>query len=232
MPSPSEADQQAILALARRAVTEAVCHTGRLEHIPNTGIFAEKRGVFVTLHVAKRLHGCIGVIEAKEPLGEAVAHCAQSAALEDPRFNRMQPADLPTLEIEVSLLSPLEPIQPDEVEIGKHGLLIEQGFHRGLLLPQVAVEQTVKIQSLCASVQIWHNQCGRPPECQIGYTLFDLRHRPTKPRFSLGLKGLLAGRLYLTRERSGSRGDPKRTPTPVGGSIATHGPNRPKTRSL
>jgi len=140
MPSPSEADQQAILALARRAVTEAVCHTGRLEHIPNTGIFAEKRGVFVTLHVAKRLHGCIGVIEAKEPLGEAVAHCAQSAALEDPRFNRMQPADLPTLEIEVSLLSPLEPIQPDEVEIGKHGLLIEQGFHRGLLLPQVAVE--------------------------------------------------------------------------------------------
>ena len=140
MPSLSEAEQKAILELARRAVVEAVCHNRRLEQIPNHGVFAAKSGVFVTLHVAKRLHGCIGVIEAKEPLGEAVAHCAISAALQDPRFSRMQPADLATLEIEVSLLSSLEPIRAEEIEIGKHGLLVEQGFHRGLLLPQVAVE--------------------------------------------------------------------------------------------
>ena len=143
MPSLSEAEQKAILELARRAVTEAVCHNRRIEQIPNHGVFAVKSGVFVTLHVDKRLHGCIGVIEAKDPLGDAVAHCAISAALQDPRFGRMQPADLATLEIEVSLLSPLEPIRPDEIEIGKHGLLIEQGFHRGLLLPQVAVEHNL-----------------------------------------------------------------------------------------
>src|SRR5215475_7174140 len=140
MLSLSEADQKAILELARQAVVEAVCHNRRLGQIPTEGVFATKRGVFVTLHVQKRLHGCIGMIDAKEPLGENIAHCGLSAALEDPRFARMQPADLATLEIEVSLLSSLEPIRPDEVEIGKHGLLIEHRFHRGLLLPQVAVE--------------------------------------------------------------------------------------------
>jgi len=140
MPSLSEADQKAILGLARQAVTEAVCQNRKLQQVPNSGIFATKCGLFVTLHVAKRLHGCIGVIEGKEALGENVAHCAMSAALEDPRFSRMQLSDLATLEIEVSLLSPLEPIRPDDVEIGKHGLLMEFGFHRGLLLPQVATE--------------------------------------------------------------------------------------------
>jgi uncharacterized protein len=140
MPSLSEADRKAILALARQAVVAAVCHNRRIEPIPTAGIFAERSGVFVTLHVAKRLQGCIGVIEARDPLGESVAHCAISAALEDPRFRCMQPADLGTLEIEVSLLSALQPMGSEAIEIGKHGLLIEQGFHRGLLLPQVAVE--------------------------------------------------------------------------------------------
>lgn len=140
MPSLSEAEQKAILELARQVVVEAVCRNRRLEKIPAAGIFEEKRGLFVTLHVAKRLHGCIGVVEAQDSVGENVAHCAMSAALQDPRFRRMQPADLASLEIEVSLLSPLEPIRPEDVAIGKHGLLIEQGFHRGLLLPQVATE--------------------------------------------------------------------------------------------
>ena len=140
MPSLFEADQKAILELARQAVVEAVCRNRCLGQIPINGIFATKRGAFVTLHVDKRLRGCIGVIEAKEPLGENVAHCAMSAALQDPRFRRMQPADLATLEIEVSLLSPVEAIRPEEIEIGKHGLLIEHGSQRGLLLPQVAVE--------------------------------------------------------------------------------------------
>ena len=140
MQSLSEVEQKAILDLARRAVVEAVCRKHRLENIPKTEVLATKRGVFVTLHVARRLHGCIGVIEAKGPLGEAIVHCAASAALQDPRFSQMQMADLATLEIEVSLLSPLQPIRPDEIVIGKHGLLIEHGLCRGLLLPQVAVE--------------------------------------------------------------------------------------------
>lgn len=136
----SEADRKAILELARQAVEEAVCRNRLLDRIPKTGVFERRCGVFVTLHVCKRLRGCIGVIEAKEPLGYSVARCAVGAALEDPRFTRMRSEELAGLEIEVSLLSPLERIQPQNIEIGKHGLLIEQGFYRGLLLPQVATE--------------------------------------------------------------------------------------------
>ena len=136
----SETERKAILDLARQAVKEAVCQNRLLQEIPKTEVFERRCGVFVTLYVAKRLRGCIGVIEAKEPLGGSIVRCAASAALDDPRFSRMQPEDINNLDVEVSLLSPLEPIQPEKVEIGKHGLLVEQGFHRGLLLPQVAVE--------------------------------------------------------------------------------------------
>jgi AmmeMemoRadiSam system protein A len=136
----SEADRKAILELARQAVEEAVCRRRLLEQFSRTGVFEQQRGVFVTLHVAKRLRGCIGVIEATEPLGDSIVRCATSAALEDPRFSPMRPEELRDLEIEVSLLSPLQPIRPEEIVIGEHGLLVEQGFRRGLLLPQVATE--------------------------------------------------------------------------------------------
>ena len=140
MPCLSETDRNEIQELARQAVEEAVCRGRVLERIPKTEVFERKCGVFVTLHAGKRLRGCIGVIDAKEPLGYSLARCAASAALEDPRFTRVRPEEMGELKIEVSLLSPLERIRPEEIEIGKHGLLVEQGFHRGLLLPQVATE--------------------------------------------------------------------------------------------
>jgi AmmeMemoRadiSam system protein A len=140
MPCLSESDAKAILDLARQAVVEAVCRDRLPGIIPKTGIFAQQCGVFVTLHVAKQLRGCIGVIETQDPLGESIVRCAGSAALMDPRFGAVQPDEIGNLEIEVSLLSPVQSIKPEEVEIGKHGLVVEQGFRRGLLLPQVAVE--------------------------------------------------------------------------------------------
>jgi len=87
-----------------------------------------------------KLRGCIGVIEGNAALGQTLARCAADAALHDPRFSRLRPEEMDALEIEVSLLSLLEPIRPEEVEIGKHGLLVERGPRKGLLLPQVAVE--------------------------------------------------------------------------------------------
>ncbi|HTZ48205.1 MAG TPA: AmmeMemoRadiSam system protein A [Verrucomicrobiae bacterium] len=136
----SETDRKSILELARQAVEEAVRHGRLLMEIPCAGIFNERCGVFVTLTVGGKLRGCIGVIEGKAVLGESIVQCATESALEDPRFSPMQPEELPRLEIEVSLLSPLERIKAEQVEIGKHGLLVEQGYRRGLLLPQVAVE--------------------------------------------------------------------------------------------
>jgi AmmeMemoRadiSam system protein A len=140
MPFLSETDRRSLLELARHAVVEAVCLQKPAGTIPRRGIFAETRGVFVTLHARGRLRGCIGVVEPVEPLGQAIARCAASAALHDPRFSPIRADEIPSLQIELSLLSPPEPIRPEDVEIGKHGLLILKGGNRGLLLPQVAVE--------------------------------------------------------------------------------------------
>ena len=140
MPSLSEPDRSALLRLARRSVEEAVYQDCLLKDIPSEGIFSERCGVFVTLHTHGRLRGCIGVVEPLETLGESLARSAASAALQDPRFPPVRADELPDLAIEVSLLTPPEPIQPDEIEVGRHGLLISRGSHRGLLLPQVACE--------------------------------------------------------------------------------------------
>jgi AmmeMemoRadiSam system protein A len=140
MLSLSEAQRRDLLQLARLAVTEAVRNDRLPEKIRLEGIYAERCGVFVTLHVYSKLRGCIGVVEPDEPLGEAIVRCATSAAKSDPRFPPMQPADLEGLQVEISLLSPPAGIAPEVVEIGRHGLLIILGERRGLLLPQVAVE--------------------------------------------------------------------------------------------
>jgi AmmeMemoRadiSam system protein A len=140
MPSLSENDRRSLLDLARRAIADAVSLQKTARGNPQSGVFVEKRGVFVTLHARGRLRGCIGVIEPVEPLAESIARCAAGAALHDPRFSPVRVEELPELRIEISLLSPLEPILPENIEIGKHGLLISQGSKRGLLLPQVAVE--------------------------------------------------------------------------------------------
>ena len=140
MPCPSETDQRALLELARKAISEAVLHRKIPDTIPREGIFSEQRGVFVTLHVRGRLQGCIGVTEPNESLGEAVIRCAVSAALEDPRFAPLKEPELQDTSIEISLLSPLEPILPEAIEIGRHGLLVVNHSNRGLLLPKVATE--------------------------------------------------------------------------------------------
>jgi AmmeMemoRadiSam system protein A len=174
MPFLSEADRRSLLELARRAIAEAVSLQKPAACIAHSGVFAEKRGVFVTLHARGRLRGCIGVIEAFEPLGESIARCAADAALHDPRFSPVRVEELRELQIELSLLSTPEPILPENIEPGTHGLLISQGAKRGLLLPQVAVqhklgreqflEETCRKASLIA--QAWQE-----PETQIlGFT--------------------------------------------------------------
>jgi AmmeMemoRadiSam system protein A len=140
MPSLSEADCQKLLRLARQAVVEAVTRAHLPDNIPHDGVFAGRQGVFVTLRSACRLRGCIGVIDADEPLGESIVRCATGAALQDPRFAPLRPEDLGGLQIEISLLSLPAPIAPAEIEIGRHGLLVSRGTQRGVLLPQVAVE--------------------------------------------------------------------------------------------
>src|SRR5215467_10897504 len=140
MPCLSEANQRALLDLARKAIRDAVRHHKLPDAIPSEGVFSERRGVFVTIHVRGRLQGCIGVTEPNETLAEAVVRCAVSAALEDPRFAPMKEPQLQDMSLEISLLSLLVPILPETIEIGRHGLLVVNHAQRGLLLPKVATE--------------------------------------------------------------------------------------------
>jgi AmmeMemoRadiSam system protein A len=141
MMSPlNEAEQLNLLRWARQALEEAVLH-GRLSEIPvPSGLASEPRGAFVTLHKGGRLRGCIGYVEAQKPLFTTVRECAVAAGLRDPRFEPVTAKELSTLRLEISVLSPLENIAPEQIEVGRHGLLISRGGQRGLLLPQVAVE--------------------------------------------------------------------------------------------
>jgi len=121
--------------------------------------------MFVTLHVTGKLRGCIGIIDAPTTLGENLVRCAADAALHDPRFAPLRPDEMEHLEIEVSLLSPIQPIRPDTVVIGKHGLLAERGMRRGLLLPQVATEHHLNREQFLAETcfkaglprEAWHD---------------------------------------------------------------------------
>jgi len=101
----------------------------------------EQRGAFVTLNKQGSLRGCIGYIEGYKPLYEAVAEMAEAAAFRDPRFMPLAQNELKDIEIEISVLTPLEKITDiNQIEVGKHGIYIKKGFYAGLLLPQVATE--------------------------------------------------------------------------------------------
>jgi|SRR5271156_25905 AmmeMemoRadiSam system protein A len=141
MSSLPSRDKQSLLELARRSLTLAV--QGResgqpLSSLPENEIRPQAAGAFVTLRHRGRLRGCIGQLSTNISLAQIVAHCAKSAALEDPRFDPVHPEELDEIEIELSVLSPPENVTVEQIEIGKHGLLVSRGWERGVLLPQVA----------------------------------------------------------------------------------------------
>lgn len=101
---------------------------------------SEPRGAFTTLYHKGELRGCVGYPTAVVPLFRTVIETARAAAFDDPRFIPVTLAEAPDLCISISVLSPVKPIRAEEVEVGRHGLLISEGLRRGLLLPQVPVE--------------------------------------------------------------------------------------------
>ena len=158
----TDAQQRALLATARDAVRASV--TGERPAGSHAQEFPEATGAFVTLKKHGELRGCIGTLECRGPLVEEVARVAASAALEDPRFSPVRPAELDDLDVEVSVLGPLEPIDPfdpDAIVIGRHGLVVEQGPRRGLLLPQVATEWKMDRETFLAHTCA---KAGLPPD--------------------------------------------------------------------
>ena len=104
-------------------------------------ILKESRGAFVTINKKGQLRGCIGHIEGRGPVYRTIEEMAEAAAFQDPRFNPVTERELPDLEVEISVLTPLKKITDvNEIEVGKHGIYIKKGWYSGLLLPQVATE--------------------------------------------------------------------------------------------
>jgi AmmeMemoRadiSam system protein A len=127
-----------------RASVETAVREKKMYLVGATGLprLEEDRGAFVTLKEHGELRGCIGYITPIKPLAETVRDVAAYAALEDPRFQRVTPAELPLLEYEISVMSPLRRVLDiKEIKVGKHGLIMKKDQIEGLLLPQVPVEE-------------------------------------------------------------------------------------------
>jgi hypothetical protein len=142
-------DGEYLVKLARRVIEEHLKGEKPQPPAKPAEKLREKAGVFVTLktYPKKDLRGCIGYPEPVMPLIEALMRAAVSAATNDPRFPPLQPEELEDTLVEVSVLTKPEAltVKPkdyvSQIEIGKHGLIVERGFNRGLLLPQVAVDE-------------------------------------------------------------------------------------------
>src|ERR1700722_9013810 len=116
-------DRRVLLEVARNSITlaangEPLPAELRSERLPHTENLGRPVGAFVSLHSRKRLRGCVGQVSAELPLIEVVAQCARAAALSDPRFKPVRPDELPGIEIEISVLSPLETVLPEQIESG------------------------------------------------------------------------------------------------------------------
>jgi AmmeMemoRadiSam system protein A len=136
----TDSQKHALLALARHAVSAQV--HGVPFNAADTVALPDASGVFVTLKRGGALRGCLGTLENRRGLAREIARCAADSASEDPRFPPVSREELGELTLEISVLGPLEPIEarPDRFVLGVHGLVVEHGASRGLLLPQVATE--------------------------------------------------------------------------------------------
>lgn len=142
-----------LLWLARESIRSAL-HKAALP-LPRvlTAALRDPGAAFVSLHIDNDLRGCVGTLLAEHSLHITVAQRARSAAFDDPRFSRLTEAELASVEIEISRLSPLVPARPQDVRVGVHGVCISAGERRGVFLPQVALrydwDRETLLRELC-----------------------------------------------------------------------------------
>ena len=138
-PEYSADERRLLLQLAHDAVAAAI-EKRELDLTAPSEHLAERRGAFTTLHEQGELRGCVGYVIPMYSLYRTIAETAVAAAFNDSRFMPVRADELSRLQVEISVLSPIQPIDPEEVEIGRHGLIITYANRRGLLLPQVPLE--------------------------------------------------------------------------------------------
>ncbi len=141
-PRLTKDEKNELLRLARAAIQRRIRGESRptVEH--KVGEPVKEWGAFVTLHKQGMLRGCIGSLEGRGDLKDTIVEMAESAAFQDPRFMPLNEDELPYTEIEISVLTPMEPVKDtSDIEVGRHGLMVKKGPFSGLLLPQVATER-------------------------------------------------------------------------------------------
>jgi AmmeMemoRadiSam system protein A len=139
----NDAEKSELLALARKSVEYVVQEKYAYEPPANaSATLNQERGAFTTLKKSGELRGCIGYTSAAKPLYITVRDTATLAAMRDPRVPPVTASELPKLEYEISVMSPLRRVTDvQQIKVGQHGLLMKNGDSEGLLLPQVPVEQ-------------------------------------------------------------------------------------------
>jgi AmmeMemoRadiSam system protein A len=135
----SSEERKLLLKLAHEAIVAALEHR-ELPLSPVPPHLAKRRGAFTTVYFRGDLRGCVGHIYPVDSLYRTIAETARSAAFEDFRFSPITLDEAAELKISISVLSSLRTVQPEQVEVGRHGLLVSLRQHRGLLLPQVPIE--------------------------------------------------------------------------------------------
>lgn len=160
-------EKKELLNLAREAIENYLEKGELLTYNPLNPKFLEPKGGFVTLKENGELRGCIGFIEPLFPLYQTIIQAAVYAATQDPRFAAVRKNELSKVEIEISILSPLESVKEvSEIKIGQHGLVIKQAGRSGLLLPQVATEfgwdRKTFLQEICRKAGLPENAWKKP----------------------------------------------------------------------
>ena len=170
----SSDDGLALVEIARRAISSVILDLRIPDFPPFPALLSEHQGAFVSLYSGGGLRGCVGQVENPGPLADVVARVAINAALHDSRFPPVRAEEVSALKIEISVLSAPERIQPEEIVVGRHGLLVARGACRGILLPQVAAEQRWSgrrlLEETCIKAGL-ARAAWRDPETQVfGFT--------------------------------------------------------------
>lgn len=134
-------EERLLFGIIRSAIAHGLQRNKGTVPVPPEGALHRELGAFVTLKIHGDLRGCIGSLVGKGPLYGTVWNMARAAAFEDPRFQPLTLREVDDLELEVSVMGPVTPCtHPEHIEVGRHGLIVQQGAHSGVLLPQVPVE--------------------------------------------------------------------------------------------
>lgn len=164
----NDTQKKQLLDLARASIQSKF--DGTELSLPDDPLFAQKLGLFVTLHIMGELRGCIGYIRGYKSLADSVVEMARAAAFQDSRFYPVSAKEMADLEIEISILGEMQRVTNlEEIQVGRHGLYLDHPRGSGLLLPQVAVEwdwdRTEFLKQICRKAGVhkgaWHERDAR-----------------------------------------------------------------------